>query len=159
MALHINDVLDTVREGQREYDAASVEDDAFQKHTGLRLAYGRLSQAASDAYMIYSSKPKNSVFAEGGTSTWARDELAVLTSILGAQYCQQGLVETSRMLGEFEAWKQRTCTFVYKLNEDFNLDSGMQPARDWKEDEIERKRRQYEEFNKTLMGRDGVMDW
>lgn len=157
MALHINDVLDTVREAQQEYQASLDEKDALQKHTGLRLAYGKLSQASSDAYMIYSSKPKNSMFAEGGTSTWAREELATLTSIMGNQYCQQGLTETNRMIDEFDSWLGRTRSFVNKLNEDFNLDSGMRPAKDWKEDEIERKRKQYEDFNKTLMGRDGVM--
>lgn len=157
MALHINDVLDIVREAQQEYRASLEEKDALQKHTGLRLAYGKLSQASSDAYMIYSSKPKNGMFVEGGISTWAREELATLTSIMGNQYCQQGLTETGRMTDEFESWLGRTRSFVNKLNEDFNLDSGMQPAKDWKEDEIERKRKQYEDFNKTVMGRDGVM--
>lgn len=159
MALHINDVLDKVREAQTEFDNAKQMDDLVQQHVGYRLAYGCLSQAASDAYMIYSSKPKSSIFSEGGTSTWAREELGTLTRILGAQYSKQGAVGSARMEQEFDRWVVRVRQFINKLNEDFHLDSGQVKAKDWKEDELKRKAKLYEDFNQGMFGRDGSMSW
>ncbi|WP_165171760.1 hypothetical protein [Adlercreutzia sp. ZJ242] len=159
MALAINDVLDRLRQAQAEYEAALATEDPMERHTALRLAYGGLSQAASDAYMIYSSKPKNNAFKEGGLSTWARAELEAMTNTMGAQYFRQGLTPTSRMEGEFGRWLERVRTFVDRLNADFQLDVGQAAAKDWKEDEIKRKQRQIEDFNKNMMGTDGVVGW
>lgn len=157
MALAVNDVLETIREGVAEYEEAQQCADPMQRHTAMRLACGRLSQAASDAYMIYSSKPKNNVFSDGGLSTWAREELAVFTQILGSQYYQQGLTDTARMEREFEKWVERVRVFVDKLNRDFQMDSSKVNAKDWKEDEIKRKQKILEDFNRSMMGESGVI--
>ena len=159
MALHINDVLEKVREAQAEYDSALQMEDSVQQHVALRLAYGCLSQAAADAYMIYSSKPKSNVFAEGGLSTWARDELGTLTRILGAQYSKQGAAGSKRMIEEFDKWVVRVRQFVDKLNRDFHADAGQVKAKDWKEDELKRRAKMYEEFNQGMFSRDGSMSF
>lgn len=107
--------------------------------------------------MIYSSKLKNNVFSDGGLSTWAREELAVFTQILGSQYYQQGLTDTARMEREFEKWVERVRVFVDKLNRDFQMDSSKVNAKDWKEDEIKRKQKILEDFNRSMMGESGVI--
>lgn len=159
MALTVNDVLETIRDGMAEYENAQACADPMQRHTAMRLAYGRLSQAASDAYMIYSSKPKNNVFSEGGLSTWAREELAVFSQVMGAQYYRQGLTDTARMEREFARWVERVRLFVDKLNNDFQMELGKVSAKDWKEDEIRRKQKSMEDFNRNMMGQSGVVGW
>lgn len=159
MALEVNDVLERVREAKREYDVSLAEDDPAQRHTSLRLAYGALSQAASDAYMIFSANPKLNMFSEGGLSTWARDELGILAKTLGAQYYKQGLVDSDRLEREFDQWLARVRLFIDKLNADTQLDSGQARAKDWKEDQIKRDKKRVEDFNKNMMGKNGVVEW
>lgn len=157
MPLQINDVIARIKQAQAEYESACANANPDERHTALRLAYGNLSQAASDAYMYYASNPKTGNFAEGGLSTWARDELEVITRTIGAQYCTQGLVPTNRMQAEYDMWSDRVRLFVHKLSSSQQLDAGQVAAKDWKEDELRRKRKQAEEFGKHMFDRTGVV--
>ena len=128
MPIQINDVFDRIKHAQAEYDTACAATDPKEMHTALRIAYGELSQAASDAYMYYSAKPETGVFSEGGISTWARDELEVITRTIGAQYNAQGGAQTGRMQMEFTKWSERVCAFVNKLNASQRMEFGQVAA-------------------------------
>ena len=156
MPIQINDVFDRIKLAQSEYDEACSSVDAAERHTLLRMAYGDLSQAASDAYMYYSAKPETGNFAEGGVSTWARDELGVITRTIGAQYNAQGFAQTSRMEAEYPLWSERVCAFVNKLNASRRMGGGQVAARDWKEEELRRKRKAVENFGKHMFDPNGV---
>ena len=151
MPIQINDVFSRIKQAQAEYDSACACSDSAEKHASLRMAYGDLSQAAADAYMYFSAKPETGNFAEGGISTWARDELEVITRTIGAQYNAQGLAQTSRMQMEYPLWSERVCTFVNKLNASRRMEAGQVAARDWKEEELRRKRKQIESFEKHMV--------
>ena len=156
MPIQINDVFDRIKQAQSEYDEARASTDAKERHALLRMAYGNLSQAASDAYMYYSAKPATGNFAEGGISTWARDELEVITRTIGAQYNAHGFAQTGRMEMEYPLWSDRVRTFVNKLNASRRMEGGQVAARDWKEDELRRKRKEIENFGKHMFDPTGV---
>ena len=156
MPIQINDVFDRIKHAQAEYETACAATDPKEMHTALRIAYGELSQAAADAYMYYSAKPETGVFAEGGMSTWARDELEVITRTIGAQYNAQGGAQTGRMQMEYPMWSERVRTFVNKLNATQRAEAGQVAARDWKEDEIRRKRKELEGFGKHMFDPTGA---
>ena len=156
MPIQINDVFSRIKQAQEEYDTACASTDPAEKHASLRMAYGDLSQAASDAYMYFSAKPETGNFAEGGISTWARDELGVITRTIGAQYNAQGLAQTSRMEMEYPLWSDRVCAFVNKLNASRRMEAGQVAAKDWKEDELRRKRKQIEGFEKHMFDSTGA---
>lgn len=156
MGIEINDTFSRVRKAREEYEQALTLEDVYERHAMLRLAYADLSQAASDAYMYYSAKNETNIFSEGGLSTWAREELGQITKTLSAQYHQQGLTSTQRMVDEFDLWEARVCEFVNKLAAARRLEAGQSEAKDWKEEEIRRAKKRHEQFEKSPFSREGV---
>lgn len=156
MGIQINDALERIRLAQEQHAQALACTDPMERHATFRLAYGSLAQAASDAYMYFSANKDTNLFSEGGIQTWAREELEVITRTVGAQYHVQGLVSASRMEAEFQMWLDRVRGFVGKLNESRRLDDGKVAAKDWKEEELRRKRKQAENFEKHMFDRTGA---
>ncbi|MBQ6453402.1 MAG: hypothetical protein IJJ14_03485 [Coriobacteriales bacterium] len=156
MGVQINDVLERIKLAQQQHDDARACGDPMERHAGLRMAYGSLAQAAQDAYMYFTTFKDNNIFmAEGGLHTSSREELERITRICGSQYNVQGLVPAQRMEDEFGMWVERVRKFVGDLDQATRLDSGKVPARDWKEEEIRRKRKQLEDFQTHMFDATG----
>ncbi|MGI6032612.1 MAG: hypothetical protein ACOX69_04270 [Coriobacteriales bacterium] len=134
MSYELTESYKQVKRAQEKYDAACAEQDAELKDSYFRNAFYALYMAVRSGNMVYNSMFKGGTDAQGGTFTYAADELNSAACTLYKDFYVEGRYPKDDVERIFGMWKQRVRGFLDRLSSECPLGKNTQEVEAWVEE-------------------------